>query len=55
VVADYRRARALLADQAGGPRSGGSGGSMWAKLMDEIDKVREGVGGVVVAGGLRVL
>lgn len=56
VVADYRKARALLADQGapgGGAATSGAGaqpqpqqqdGSMWAKLMDEIDKVGAGSG-----------
>ena len=58
VASDYRRARALLADQAPGGGGGGRGqgaaaapggqGGMWAKLMGEIDRV--GLGG---RGGLR--
>lgn len=45
VVADYRKARALLADQAvpagAGPQHAQqqADGGMWAKLMDEINKV----------------
>ncbi len=51
VVADYRKAKALLADQAPPPTSivaaaltgqqmqSQPDGGMWAKLMDEIDKV----------------
>lgn len=65
VVSDYKRARALLADQApaggGGQAQGPAGGQggMWAKLMLEIDKVgRRGaaglasrwLGGLVAAG-----
>ncbi|EFN53933.1 hypothetical protein CHLNCDRAFT_136162 [Chlorella variabilis] len=55
VVADYRKAKALLGEPEGassspasappgaqqqpGGAAGGGGGSMWVKLMDEIDKV----------------
>lgn len=51
VVADYRKARALLADQAIPASSAAAGGTslqqaqqqpdsgMWGRLMDEIDKV----------------
>lgn len=49
MVADYRKAKALLADQGPSPaqqaqqqgqQGAQQGAGMWSKLMDEVDKVR---------------